>query len=242
MLFYYGMNKTNKQTKNLVLKILTITAFGLIFVPFNTTLAAYGSNVGDYFVGYQQVVNNPAPAISSINPKSSNIGVGTKTVTITGKGFIPSSIARVNGSNRPTTFIDDSNLLIQISGNDTSIYRSNGGFFITVFNETPGGGYSNAAFFTINKVTTITTSTNNNSPADTFSDTNTNQTTNTTSNNTNNTVSNLASNAIFGSNSFLPSGLIQWIIFAIIILLIVILVRKVFGAEERYYATPLKHE
>jgi hypothetical protein len=52
----------------------------------------------------------------------------------------------------------------------------------------------------------------------------------------------LASNAVFGSNSFLPSGLIQWIFFAIIILLIVVLARKVFGAKEEYHSTPLKHE
>lgn len=234
------MNKTNKQPKNVVFKVLIIMAFGLIFAPFNTTLAAYGSNVGDYFTGYQQVANNPAPAIRSINPSSSNVGVGTKTVTIIGSGFIPSSVARINGSNRSTTFIDNSNLLVQISGNDTSIYRTNGGFFITVFNEAPGGGYSNSAFFTINKTTTTTNINNNSSTNNTFSDTN--QTTNTTSTNTNNKVSNLASNAIFGTNSFWPSGLIQWIIFAIIILLIIIFVRKVFGAEERYHASPLKHE
>jgi hypothetical protein len=52
----------------------------------------------------------------------------------------------------------------------------------------------------------------------------------------------LAANAIFGSNTFLPSGLIQWVLFAILILLIVILVRKIFGHEAKYHATPLKHE
>jgi hypothetical protein len=85
-----------------------------------------------------------------------------------------------------------------------------------------------------------TNSTNNNS-----TQTNTNQTTNTvapaTQDNTNST-SNLASNAIFGSGSFLPSGIIQWILFAIIILVIVILVRKVFGAKEAYEELPMKYE
>lgn len=54
--------------------------------------------------------------------------------------------------------------------------------------------------------------------------------------------SNLAANAIFGSNGFTPSGLVQWILFAILILLVVILVRKIYGAGKKYYLTPLKHE
>ena len=53
--------------------------------------------------------------------------------------------------------------------------------------------------------------------------------------------SDLAANAVFGTNSFMPSGLIQWILFAILILLIVILVRKVTGAEDKYHSEPLKH-
>ena len=55
-------------------------------------------------------------------------------------------------------------------------------------------------------------------------------------------VSALAANALYGANSFLPSGLIQWILFAIFILLIVILVRITFGYKENYHATPLKQE
>lgn len=54
--------------------------------------------------------------------------------------------------------------------------------------------------------------------------------------------SDLAANAIFGSNSFIPSGLIQWIIFAILVLLATILVRKIYGGNEKYNSTPLKHD
>jgi hypothetical protein len=59
---------------------------------------------------------------------------------------------------------------------------------------------------------------------------------------TDNTGSDLASNAIFGTAGFLPSGLIQWILFAIFILLIIILIRKVSGAKEKYQTEPLKHD
>lgn len=56
-----------------------------------------------------------------------------------------------------------------------------------------------------------------------------------------NELSNIAANAIFGTNSLMPSGLIQWVLFAIFILIVVILVRKVTGAENRYHAEPFKH-
>ena len=55
-------------------------------------------------------------------------------------------------------------------------------------------------------------------------------------------LSNIAANTIYGSpNSFLPSGLMQWIMVAIFILLIVILSRRIFGMKEEYETTPLKH-
>lgn len=162
------------------------------------------------------------------------MGVGTKTITITGEGFVPASVARINGSNRATTFIDSSHLLLQITGNDTNAYASNGGFFITVYNPAPGGGYSNGVFFAVNNTNNYQNSYDySNNTASSFSDTNTNgggsyqtQNQNVAPAQSGNDNSNPASNAIFGSNSFTPSGLIQWVFFAILVLLIVILVRK----------------
>jgi hypothetical protein len=237
----------------ITLAILAVLALGLTVSPDTTfALTAYGTNA----VYYQPPVSNPVPSIDSITPKSSNVGVGTKTITIVGSGFVPSSVARVNGSNRPTTFIDNSHLLTQISGNDTYVYRTNGGFYITVYNGAPDGGYSNAAFFTVNNTvpspdananvnngngynsaTSFNDSYNNsgtrtNYTTDTFVDTNT----------ANSNGNNLASAAILGSNTFLPSGLLQWVLFGIIVMLIIILVRKIFGATDRYHEAPLKHD
>ncbi len=241
------------------LKVLTILAFLTIFMPFKQAAAqATGYNyVYNSYTG--QTVNNPVnidnpnPSIDTINPKSSNLGVGTKTITITGSGFVPGSVARINASNRATTFIDSSHLLVQMTGNDTYAYKTNGGFYITVYNGAPGGGYSNAVFFTVNSNTAAanTNAGNNyNSATTNYTDTNsnTNPNPNGTFTDTPNSATNpdsgsaLASNAIFGSNSFLPSGLIQWILFAIFILLIVILARRIFGAKESYETSPLKHE
>ncbi|MFA5791504.1 MAG: hypothetical protein WC884_00490 [Candidatus Paceibacterota bacterium] len=247
------MSKTNNNSINYGLKLLTILAFGLIFIPFNRASATTS-----YVNAYKNPVpvsetteeNNPKPIVSSISPSSINKGLGTKTITISGGGFVPSSTARINGSNRLTTFIDSSHLLIQT--NQTDMSRADG-FFITVFNNAPGGGYSNAAFFTIKNqavsTSTNTNNTNNDNSYDTYSETNQIENQNNTNgingeNNTNETdenYSSLASNAIFGTTGFLPSGLIQWVLFAIIILLIIIIVRKIFGAKEDFDTSLMKH-
>lgn len=54
-------------------------------------------------------------------------------------------------------------------------------------------------------------------------------------------VKDLAGNVAYGSDGFLPSGIIGWILFAILVLIIIILIRKVFGGEKDYHETPLKH-
>ena len=234
------MSKINNKSIFFGLKILSILAFSLLIIPFNNASAEGGRNY-TYYDNYnynpapvQKDTTNPKPVINSISPKSINLGMGTKTITITGSGFVPSSVARVNNSSRPTTFIDSTHLLMQITGNDTYAYKTNGGFFITIYNRAPGGGYSNGVFFTVNSNSTAganVNNDNNNVSPDTYTE---------IENETDN-YSNLASNAIFGSGSFLPSGLVQWILFAILILLIVILARKIFGAKENYDQAPMKH-
>ena len=64
---------------------------------------------------------------------------------------------------------------------------------------------------------------------------------NTTGEITENEENSLVARAIFGETGFMPSGIIQWIFFAILILIIVILTRRMFGADKRYEAQPLKH-
>lgn len=51
----------------------------------------------------------------------------------------------------------------------------------------------------------------------------------------------LTANVLFGSNTFIPSGLLGWILLAILILFIIILVRRIFGNTARYMRVPLKH-
>lgn len=55
-------------------------------------------------------------------------------------------------------------------------------------------------------------------------------------------LKNLASSAIYGSNGFLPSGLVQWIFVGILILIIVIFTRRILSFRQKYLASPLKHD
>lgn len=63
---------------------------------------------------------------------------------------------------------------------------------------------------------------------------------NMTANNQNENFSGLTANALGGSDSFMPTGLLQWIILGIIIAVIIFLWRYVF-AEEKYMSEPMKH-
>lgn len=226
------MTKLNTKSIIFSLGILAISIFSLIPTPgYAVTCGEGGCNYTYNTYTKPAVVkeDNPKPFIDSIDPNYSYLGVGTKTITITGENFVLDSVGKVNGSNRPTTFIDSYHLLMQITGNDVNTYQSNGGFFITVFNPAPAGGYSNTIFFTI--------SNDINGTSSNFTNTTQNQ----NGNNPNGNSNNLASNAI-GSNGFTSYSLIQWVFFAIVVLLIVILVRRIYGGKEKYNATPLKHD
>ncbi|MBP6883733.1 MAG: IPT/TIG domain-containing protein [Candidatus Pacebacteria bacterium] len=210
------------------------------------TYQAYNSQP---WVENEAPLKNPTPVVNSLSPNSANLGSGSRNVTITGSGFVNDSVARWNGSDRPTTFIDSSHLLISLRGTDMT---GSAGKYITVFNPEPKGGYSNASFFTINgyvapagsKATTTKSSTST-SGASSKSSTGNNSGSVLGADNSNNTSTNdsfnsLTSNALFGAGTFLPSGIIQWLLFAIFILLVVIIIRKIFFAD-RYHSTPLKH-
>ena len=239
------MRKINKKSINFSFKILTILAFSLLVIPAQAS-ADYGSN---YYFGSPHrfendgggyvdriIIDNPKPVIYSISPKSADKSMGGKTITVNGKGFIPSSMAKINGANRSTTFIDSGHLLVQVNGTD--MYRTDGGFYVTVWNGAPAGGFSNAEFFTVNNV--ALSNAGQNTDTNFYSSTVDNNYYNT--NTENETFSGLTGNAVYGSNTFLPSGAIQWLFFAIIILLLVVLARKFFGGEDRYLAVPLKHD
>lgn len=95
-------------------------------------------------------VNNPVPAISTISPNTATAGGAAISLTISGTGFVASSAAQWSGSNRTTTFVSVTQLLVALPASD---FTAAGTFQITVVNGAPGGGTSNAVTFTVTNPT-----------------------------------------------------------------------------------------
>lgn len=93
-------------------------------------------------------VNNPAPVLSSISPDTKTYLDLGFTMTIHGDKFMPNSVVRMDGADRPTTFVSFTELTAEIPASDMS---AAGTKTVTVFTPTPGGGTSGGATFTINK-------------------------------------------------------------------------------------------
>src|SRR5579859_2665185 len=78
-------------------------------------------------------------------------GPGSKDLqlTLTGQHFILGAVGQVNGSNRPTKFVDSMHLVITLYGSDLATPTS---VAITVFIPAPGGGVSNSLPLSIRKL------------------------------------------------------------------------------------------
>jgi YVTN family beta-propeller protein len=87
-------------------------AFGLAVDEDNQTavVANFGSNSVTIIR-----VPNPLPRIESVSPKTFPVGVDSVTITVTGSGFVPSSVVTLNTLNLPTTFISTTQLKAEMS-------------------------------------------------------------------------------------------------------------------------------
>ncbi|HJP91583.1 MAG TPA: IPT/TIG domain-containing protein [Pyrinomonadaceae bacterium] len=81
-------------------------------------------------------VLNSTPVISSINKSSSNAGDQQFTLTVNGTGFLNSATVQWNGSDRATTFVNETQLKAEIPASDIA---GAGVSNITVVNPDPGG-------------------------------------------------------------------------------------------------------
>ena len=104
-------------------------------------------------------VTNQVPAISGITPAAALVGTANVAVVINGSKFIADSKARWNGQERTTTYVNSSQLRMNLNASDLT---TAGTFLITVANPDPGGGTSTGQTFTVNNplpsVTSITPS------------------------------------------------------------------------------------
>lgn len=91
-------------------------------------------------------VNNPLPAISSISPTSATAGSGGLTLTVNGAGFNASTVIKVGGQNRTTTYVSPTQVTAAVLSSDTA---NAGTIPVVASNPTPGGGDSSPATFTV---------------------------------------------------------------------------------------------
>jgi hypothetical protein len=91
-------------------------------------------------------VNNPAPTIVSVAPDSVAVGNPTLTLSVNGTGFVVGSVIRLGTAAYPTTLVHQALVTAEIPAADLDTARS---YSVTVFNQIPGGGTSNAVSFTV---------------------------------------------------------------------------------------------
>jgi len=82
-----------------------------------------------------------APYIASVAPASVGGAAGQLTITLSGSNFVSSSVARWNGSDRPTTFVNASTLRVTLPASDLA---KAGRATLIVYNPVAGGGLSNS--------------------------------------------------------------------------------------------------
>lgn len=87
-------------------------------------------------------INAPAaPTLTSVSPNTLGAGTSAITLTIQGIGFVANSVVQWNGSARPTTYVSNTQLTVNIPASDLTNPVSS--LPITVMTPSPGGGTSN---------------------------------------------------------------------------------------------------
>lgn len=87
-------------------------------------------------------VDNPSPTISSIFPSAVSAGVSAPVIAVTGTGFVPATVIKVNGNARTTTFVSKTQVNVTLADADVA---AGGSLSITAVNGAPGGGTSTAS-------------------------------------------------------------------------------------------------
>jgi hypothetical protein len=91
-------------------------------------------------------IDNPAPVLLSVAPSTIAAGLSSANVTLAGSGFVPASTASINGSVRPTTFNNATQITMSLTAADLAVVTNS---TITVTNSAPGGGTSSGLPFSV---------------------------------------------------------------------------------------------
>jgi trimeric autotransporter adhesin len=91
-------------------------------------------------------ITNPIPVISALSPSSATAGSAAKVVTLTGSGFVPGSVVKLNGVTRVSTYVSSTQMTVSLSAADLA---STVAYQFTVVNPGPGGGSSYGVNFAV---------------------------------------------------------------------------------------------
>ena len=91
-------------------------------------------------------VNNPVPTLGSISPTSTLVGSGPVTVDFFGTGYLAASVARLGGTNLPTTVLTNTHIQATVSA---SLTATAGTLVPSVVNPAPGGGTASGGSFVV---------------------------------------------------------------------------------------------
>jgi hypothetical protein len=97
----------------------------------------------------------PVPVVSSLSPAGAAAGGSAFTLTVTGSGFVASSVVRWNGATRPTTVVNGNQIQAAIGAGDIAVL---GTAQVTVFTPPPAGGISSSLTFTVSPPPSLTVS------------------------------------------------------------------------------------
>ena len=120
---------------------------------FGTWIAGSVAGMGLLSVGNGSItdtvpitLNNPSPAITTLNPTTVTAGSPPFTLFVTGTNFVHNSQVYWNGTVRPTTFDNGMRVRAAIDAENVTL---TGTVSITVSNPAPGGGTSNVVTLTV---------------------------------------------------------------------------------------------
>ncbi len=137
-----GTSYTNSTILTATIPGSSLSAIGTLSVTiFNPQPSGGVSNV------VLLPVYSTLPGLNTISPTSAAVGVASETLTITGTGFYPGSVAYFNGTPLTTTYSSSTTLSASVPSGNLGLA---GVFDVQVFNVGTGGGLSNPLSFAVN--------------------------------------------------------------------------------------------
>jgi len=122
-------------------------------VPVNPAVTITATSVSDTTksssaaITIYAVAQNPEPLLNQpLAPDTVAPGSAAFKLTVNGTGFVSGSVVNWNGTSRATTFVSSSQLTASILASDVATAKT---ATVTVVSPSPGGGTSNAVFFSV---------------------------------------------------------------------------------------------